>query len=223
MKQWFLVTLFLCIISSMTTKNIPVIEVSEESLCPDCFAFITGSLNDYVNYHIPNLAIVNLIPFGNANEELKDGKWVFTCQHLENECYGNLIETCMIHVMGRVNSYKPIICINANILLFDKNFDKTLDVCVAEAEVNAQIKECVKSDLGNLLQHEMAQRTPKHTYVPWITVDGVHDVDVENKILSNMVEYLCSLPQNDCKDKSYYKNTSSSSKMNFSSDSKCYV
>lgn len=223
MKQWVLVTLLLCAISSITTKAIPVIEIMEESLCPDCYNFIIDSFNHYVRFPIPNLAVVNLIPFGNAKEEFKDGKWIFECQHKENECYGNLMETCMIHVMGRVNSYIPIICINSNIFIFEKNFDKALDVCVLDIEVYSQIKDCVKSSLGNKLQHEMALKTPKeHNYVPWVTVDGVHDVVAEQKILTNMVEYLCSLPQNDCKDKDYYTKSPSYA-LHFLSDSKCYA
>jgi len=39
------------------------------------------------------------------------------------------------------------------------------------------INKCVTGDLGNNLEHQMALQTgllsPPHTYVPWITFDGV--------------------------------------------------
>ena len=40
------------------------------------------------------------------------------------------------------------------------------------------VKSCTSSSLGNKLEHEMAVKTdqldPPHTYVPWITLNGVH-------------------------------------------------
>ena len=61
-----------------------------------------------------------------------------------------------------------------------------------------KIKTCVTSDMGNRWQHEMAQKTTEHKWVPWVVVNGVHDEVVENKILNNMVDYLCSLPGSQC-------------------------
>jgi len=37
---------------------------------------------------------IRLIPYGNTKRKIVDGKWVFTCQHGEAECYGDLIELC---------------------------------------------------------------------------------------------------------------------------------
>lgn len=54
--------------------------------------------------------------------------------------------------------------------------------------------ECVNSKAGNLYEHEMAQKTPKeHNYVPWITVDGVHDVKKENQILDSLIDFVKDL------------------------------
>lgn len=58
---------------------------------------------------------LRLIPFGNAKESQKDGKWVFECQHGAEECYGNLLEACIIHVNNyQVDKYLPAIhCIES--------------------------------------------------------------------------------------------------------------
>ena len=44
---------------------------------------------------------ISIYPYGNANErEGANGEWTFTCQHGENECKGNLVETCMINLVS---------------------------------------------------------------------------------------------------------------------------
>ena len=103
---------FSAISLSLSQKHVPKIQVYIESLCPDCVNFITKSFKDfYDQVSKPNLAEIEFIPFGNAEEAYNEttGKWDFTCQHKENECYGNLIETCVIQNLGRVNSYEKII------------------------------------------------------------------------------------------------------------------
>jgi hypothetical protein len=50
----------------------------------------------------------------------------------------------------------------------------------------------------------MAQKTEYHQYVPWILVDGIHDVEIENRILNNMTDYLCNLPGKSCEKRLRY-------------------
>ena len=196
--------IFLIFISFSTQqKHIPKIQVYIESLCPDCVYFILNSFKKfYENVKNPNLAEIEFVPYGNANEKFNSekNKWEFTCQHGDIECYGNLIETCAIQKMGRVNSYGAIICIESNVDKYDFDFDKTIEYCFANDQTTLQeIKECVSSDIGNLYQHQMAQKTDiNHKWVPWIIVDGVHDIDVENQIIENLADYLCGDDKTDC-------------------------
>jgi interferon gamma-inducible protein 30 len=198
MKSLIFFALTISLISSQ--HKIPKIEVYVESLCPDCVNFIAGEFTNFYLYNNPNLAEVNFIPYGNAEEAWNETthRWDFTCQHKENECYGNLIETCSIYHLGRVKSYDVIMCIENNIAEFGLNFDDTLAHCVTDSVLLNEIKECVGSEFGNKIQHEMAQKTAKHSWVPWIVVDGVHDETVENAILTDMIGYLCSLPHANC-------------------------
>ena len=40
------------------------------------------------------------------------------------------METCAINLLGKIKSYEVLICIDKNIFNNDKNFDKTLDLCM---------------------------------------------------------------------------------------------
>ena len=44
---------------------------------------------------------ISIYPYGNANERQEaNGTWAFTCQHGEDECKGNLVETCFINLVS---------------------------------------------------------------------------------------------------------------------------
>ena len=184
------------------SSSVPKIQVYIESLCPDCVNFITKSFKEfYEKVQKPNLVDIEFIPFGNAKETYNQNtkKYEFECQHKENECYGNLIETCTIQILGRKKSYETIICIESNIFDLDDDFDKTLELCLSnDKDALQEVKNCVSSDLGNYYEHQMAQKTGEHTWVPWIIVDGVHDVDVENKIIDNLIDYICGDDKTKC-------------------------
>ena len=101
--------------------------------------------------------------------------------------------------MGKVNSYGTIICIESNIEEFEFDFDKTLEFCLAKDQSSLEdIKKCVKSDMGNIYQHQMAQKTGDHSYVPWVTVDGIHDIEAENQIIESLIDYLCGNDKRKC-------------------------
>ena len=203
MKFLSTILFILCLISfSSEQKHVPKIQVYIESLCPDCYNFIVGSFKDfYEKVKRPNLAQIEFIPYGNAKEEYntQTKKWEFTCQHGEPECYGNLIETCAIQKMGRVNSYSAILCLESNIEEYDFDFDKTLEFCFKEDQTTLnEIKNCVSSDMGNLYEHQMAQKTESHFWVPWVVVDGVHDIDAENQILESLIDFVCGDDKSKC-------------------------
>ena len=185
------------------TLFIPKIQVYIESLCPDCINFITKSFKDfYDEVKKPNLVDIEFIPFGNAHEVYNTStqKYDFTCQHGDNECYGNLVETCAINILGRVKSYGTILCIETNIARFQKNFDDTLEYCLSNDQENLkEIKECISSDLGNFYEHQMAQKTdPGHLWVPWVVVDGYHDENIENEIIESLINYVCGDDKTKC-------------------------
>ena len=205
--QTYLLFLYIIFISFIINKiqaqkTIPKITIYMESLCPYCIEFITTSIKEfYEKVTKPNVAFIEMIPYGNA-EEIYDSttnKYSFKCQHGENECYGNLISTCSLNILGRINGQKNIICLLENIYGFGRNFDLTLEHCLSsEPDILQEIKDCVQSDIGNMYQHQMAQKTGKHLGVPWILVDGEYDEDTNDKIWTSLVDYLCGDDLNKC-------------------------
>jgi interferon gamma-inducible protein 30 len=201
MKLKFL--LFSSFLLTLISSQSPYITIYIESLCPDCTEFISNSFKEFYNLNITNLATIDFIPFGNANETYNETTelYEFSCQHGENECFGNIIETCAINIMGKYLSSGLLICIEENIFESGEDFEKVLKNCTNDEELSNQILSCTGDKTGNTWEHHMAQKTEAHDYVPWVIVDGIHDVDAENKILNNLTDYLCNLPGKTCSSK----------------------
>ena len=172
--------------------DLPQIEVFVESLCPDCIDFINRSFTDFQNNpDHQQLANVRFFPFGNGKQSYQDGKWVFTCQHGTDECVGNLYETCSLAHLDNEAGNNFMICFESG-----RSWDANLERCVTDENIRNVITECISSTEGNTLQHEVADHTPKeHQWVPWVTVNGVHDKNAEDQILNDMVQYLCSISE----------------------------
>jgi interferon gamma-inducible protein 30 len=188
-------TIFL--FSIITAQSIPKIDIFTESLCPDCMEFLQASLSAYQsNPSKTQLADIYIYTYGNAHESWNGSKWVFECQHGNNECYGNFIETCAKAKLNKDEYFNFLICLDGSLIKSEsEDFNKAISDCLENEKVKL-ILECANSDEGDRLEHEVAQKTPEHDYVPWVVVDGRHDENVEQQIFENMIKYLC-------KEKSY--------------------
>ena len=196
--------LFKTLITSLliiSIRSVPQIDVLMESLCPDCMGFISGSFTPFFNA-ANNTQLANVIfhPYGNAHQSLNGTQWTFTCQHGSNECFGNLIETCVVKNFPQSISHPFIICLEKYIHSFASDFTKATNYCLNDKTLSDYVWNCTNSDNGNRLQHEVADFTdnvnPPHKYVPWILVDGKHDPVVEDAIINDMLGYLCKLTNN---------------------------
>jgi interferon gamma-inducible protein 30 len=190
----FVAFIYLWISPSTAQKADPVdITLYYESLCPGCRYFINHQYYRAFK-SIGNIMNVGLVPYGNAEEKTKAGKWVFSCQHGKEECIGNLIETCAIHFYPNTSNFFPFIhCIESS----SKIPRVVAPSCAQKFKLNySKIESCANGDLGNSLEHEMALKTealkPDHTYVPWITLNGVHTEEIENKAESDLVKLVCN-------------------------------
>ncbi|XP_076833252.1 gamma-interferon-inducible lysosomal thiol reductase-like [Brachyhypopomus gauderio] len=185
-----------CVSSNATKSNGMSVNVSlyYESLCPGCRFFLTKQLMPTL-IMLEDIMNIELVPYGNAQEKQAE-KYIFICQHGEDECLGNMIETCMLNKMG-VSAYKVIDCMEsaANVL----NAAKPCAELFSPDTPWDAVMDCVKGDLGNQLMHANALKTealkPPHQYVPWITINGEHTDDLQNKAMSSLFNLVCSLYQ----------------------------
>ena len=58
---------------------------------------------------------------------------------------------------------------------------------------------CANGSLGMKYEHEMAAKTkalnPPQTYVPWVTLNGMHTKDIEIKAEKDLVGLICETYQ----------------------------
>lgn len=131
---------------------------------------------------------ITFYPYGNAQErEETGGEYSFTCQHGQNECNGNMVETCFINLVNfEQDQWVP----------FLEAFDKALN---ADSRKNAldvaqtvlsegsyavnytTLSDCYNGKQGNAYEHQMgewteAERKKGMNGTPWIVLNGEYDV-----------------------------------------------
>jgi interferon gamma-inducible protein 30 len=192
MKRFSLILALLTYYTAIC-KAIPNVDVYFESLCPGCRFFITNTFSTFhQNPGRHMLANVTFYPYGNANETWDGSKWVFTCQHGNNECFGNIVDTCARSKMDKETFHTFLICLEGYLDTVGYDFNKATFHCISDHATANTILNCAAGDEGNRLEHEVAVSTPVHTHVPWIVFNGVHDPQTENSILQDMVSFLCN-------------------------------
>lgn len=168
-----------------------------ESLCPDCRQFITEQFTP-TWLKASSIMNVTIVPYGNAREQFADGHWQYTCQHGSEECVGNVIETCALNLYSKPSAFQLIGCIEASNV---RPIDRAAEKCAAQQpELNfTRIMQCANSQEGELLEHQMALLTdslvPKHQYVPWITLNGVHTDEIQQKAQDDLLGLICATYQ----------------------------
>lgn len=189
--------------SVLTTSKPPLLSLYYESLCPGCHAFITTQLVPTYE-KLDSLIDIELVPYGNAMEV----NGTIECQHGPNECYGNVVQACLLAENGgdAKQSLTFITC-----MIEQPNSDDThssAKKCATDLRLDwSSLSNCANGPEGARLIAANKAKTdalqPAHQYVPWILIDGVHTEDLENKCLANLLGYLCknylSKNQPECK------------------------
>ena len=177
------------------------IDLYYESECSACETTITGSFADaFAHTDFLDMADVRLWPYGNASEENDGDSWTFKCQHGVQECEYNMIEVCGQHFIDDpYQQFFFVECIEDN--NYTHNYESILAKCTAQVgadNLTDSIMSCWNGDdkeLGIQLMHQVALQTgslnPAHTYVPWITSNGVHDSDAQTEMQHDLWTYVC--------------------------------
>lgn len=163
-----------------------------ETLCPDSIEFIASQLSPTF-FKIGSIINLELVPYGKAKEKQVQSKWEFTCQHGPDECLGNLIQTCGIHILGNLSEIYPFVDCMEQSGLFP---DKSGPMCAKKFGVDYKaILNCVNGPLGNKLEHQMAVKTdklyPPLTSVPWVTLNGVHTNEIQKEAETDLQRLIC--------------------------------
>ncbi|XP_034742813.1 gamma-interferon-inducible lysosomal thiol reductase [Etheostoma cragini] len=163
-----------------------------ESLCPGCRGFLTEMLLP-TWVLLSDIMSVTLVPYGNAQEKPDGQKYSYECQHGEQECLGNMIETCLMNMTDV--AYQIIYCMESS-----TDVVKAGESCVnlySPTLTWESVMKCVKGDVGNQLMHQNALKTealkPPHQYVPWVTINGEHTEDLQNKAMNSLFTLVCSM------------------------------
>ncbi|XP_035526033.1 gamma-interferon-inducible lysosomal thiol reductase [Morone saxatilis] len=163
-----------------------------ESLCPGCRNFLSGMLFPTFIL-LSDIMSVELVPYGNAQEKPVGQKYTYECQHGEQECLGNMIETCLMDMTDL--AFLVIFCMESSSDVI-KSAQKCVEIYTPELNWD-NVMGCVKGDKGNQLMHQNALKTqalkPPHQYVPWVTINGEHTEDLQNKAMSSLYTLVCSL------------------------------
>nr|WBW70125.1 venom protein [Lampona murina] len=166
------------------------VAVYYESLCPDSQLFVQQQLlptymqmQDYMN--------VELIPYGNAHYRGVRDSYTFTCQHGPDECYGNMVQTCYVHLVNNTESRLKFVNCAFN---FPTQM-KIIEQCIDSKDLRRQVKKCVTGTLGPNLEYIMAKKTdalsPPHTFIPWITINGKGGADLTEKACNDLMSVIC--------------------------------
>jgi len=165
-----------------------------ESLCPGCHNFIIEQLTPTFKL-LSDIFTIDLVPFGNAEySPAANGTWNFTCQHGEEECEGNKLMACAIVLYPDNHLQVPFVdCLEQT------GAPQTAGKkCSKKVGLDWQkLSSCYNSTEGDNYLHGMGVKTkalnPPHTYVPWITVNGVHTEGMQQKAEDDLLKLICDL------------------------------
>ena len=86
-----------------------------EALCPDCAEFGAGAMSGAIE-NLREYFLLEVYPYGNT--KYNEGNGTYTCQHGPDECYLDLVQNCLIYMMGdnTVDFYPFIKCSGKELL-----------------------------------------------------------------------------------------------------------
>uniref|UniRef100_A0A023GAD7 Gamma-interferon inducible lysosomal thiol reductase n=1 Tax=Amblyomma triste TaxID=251400 RepID=A0A023GAD7_AMBTT len=175
---------------SVTIKKVQV-EVVYESHCPFSRRFIYGQLwPTFKKMH--DFMELTVLPFGKAKVDNVSAEHPhITCQHGSNECTGNMMETCVLHVAQEtITAVKILACMSSN-----SQPHLAGPKCVEGTSVKwTEVQKCV-DEHGTQYIVEVAKQTwSLQSYVarvPLIIMDGMKDNYVEYYAQKDFFRLVC--------------------------------
>jgi len=184
-----------CGLSAATETNPVTVTIAYEVDCPDCQDYFRDQLSTkFVRDAMAQdkSLTLELLPYGNAKAWNR-------CQHGQRECQRNMLDACLIQYTRNEEPYAALsvlLCMEHEFTIF-KGADnhQVLTKCVEKSAFKVEKKTllqrvydtCYGTDgtgkEGRKLIEDMGRRTdPEHTYVPWVSINGVHSTQAEKDL-----------------------------------------
>lgn len=157
--------------------------------CPGCRQIITTSFNDAFNTPgFSDMANVTFVSYGNVRS-MKGTLRIFD----------NVLESCALDKIDHQDEqFQYIDCIDHS---HSNEAASKVDIECANAiglsrDTIREIEICAATAKGHKLANKMVEKSnsvsPEISWYPWIMVNGVHDVAVENEIWISLFKYVCN-------------------------------
>jgi interferon gamma-inducible protein 30 len=145
-----------------------------ESLCPDCQHMVVDVLSPLFKSGVSKLLALRYIALGNVRGSPDDAAGV-QCQHGPGECLHNRYINCAQQAQPDQDKWFPYVeCLATNM----RDIAAERDACARKAGLDAAaLQSCAEGKAGAALERRAYEETlalqPKHTFVPWVVVNGV--------------------------------------------------
>ncbi|MCL4143308.1 UNVERIFIED_CONTAM: hypothetical protein GTU68_005540 [Idotea baltica] len=170
-----------------------------ESLCPDSIRFFTRQLEPTYN-DLSDIMTVELHAYGKASDvQRPSGEgYIFTCQHGQEECYGNKVLGCGQQYITDHETYLDF----AFCVMAADNPPSSGEACAAEVGVTYDpIVQCANSTEGENFLHDVgviqSQLDPELYYVPWIIINDVFTEENLDAAQDDLKSLVCSTYEGD--------------------------
>lgn len=166
------------------------LDVYYESLCPDSRNFLVNQLEPNWKNMSPYTDL-RLIPFGKATYTANPaGGWIFTCQHGNDECIGNILHACGIkYSTSTSQALAYAVCL--------MRAPGSGAACASLAGIDfAPVEACTKGLEGQNLHQVNGDETlnslnPTLTFVPWVIYNKVWEDSNQWDSLKNIMTVAC--------------------------------
>lgn len=163
-----------------------------ESLCPDCRHMVLDVLQPIMDQGLGSFIDLKYIAYGNVRKTNDDGSP--QCQHGEMECLYNKYINCAQEMDTSGAWFGYVSCMADELgALRGATGDSRAEKCANDNGFSpAKLKQCADGEKGKSLEKLAASETdalvPKHTFVPWIVVNGA----AIGSDFDNLDRYICA-------------------------------
>lgn len=161
--------------TAITAHPLVQVDFYGESLCPDCRHMVIDVLQPLFSNGVSKLMDLRYIAYGNVKGDLTKGEKI-SCQHGADECKYNRYINCAQKLLDHDQDkwFPYVLCMAEEMTTLAND----ADTCAEKVGLKgSDVSDCAEGAEGDELELEAAKETgalkPKHTFVPWVVVNGV--------------------------------------------------